>query len=162
MLQTREMIDFIALLPLEFVRSCCILIIENTTMWPFRRNIRLLFVKCGWKRIVSSAPCLPEPLQPLQLHSNEYFSCNLAAHDHRNLSYWVPISNQITLRILSGNKGVKTVLETVLRSTIASVVLEQWCDKNVSSRRHSELHEPQKIVDWDTKIESDHSKNSFR
>ena len=158
----REMIDFGALLPLEIVRSCCILIIENTTMWPFRRNIRLLFVKYGWKRTVSSDPWLPEPLQPLQLHSNEHFLCNLVARDPQKLSCWVPKSNQIILRILSGNKGVKTVLETVLRSVITSVILEQRWDKNLSSHHHSELHEPQKIVDWDTKIESDHSKNSFR
>jgi len=44
----------------------------------------------------------------------------------------IPKSNPIILRILSGNKGVKTVLETVLRTVIASVVLEQWWDKNLS------------------------------
>ena len=40
--------------------------------------------------------------------------------------------------IVLSEHDTKTVLETVLRSPIASVVLEQWWDKNVTSHHHSE------------------------
>ena len=63
------------------------------------------------------------------LHHNTIQNCT----NLRKSWIEIPKSNPIILRILSGNKGVKTVLETVLRSAIASVVLEKWCDKRVTS-----------------------------
>ena len=63
-----------------------------------------------------------------------------------------PKSIRIVLCVLCGNKGVKTALETVLRSTIAPIVSEELCDKMVRSILLSQLHELQKITDWETKI----------
>ncbi len=41
-------------------------------------------------------------------------------------------SNRMVSEIVLSEQGAKTVLETVLRMVIASVVLEQWWDKNLS------------------------------
>ena len=58
-----------------------------------------------------------------------------------------------TLNFLRGNKGLKTLLESVLRSVIGSKALEQISDKSCDANDLQELHEPQTIMDCDTKTE---------
>ena len=48
-----------------------------------------------------------------------------------------PKSIPIVLRVLCGNKGLKTVLETTIRSTIGAIVSEELWDKVVRTIAHS-------------------------
>ena len=57
------------------------------------------------------------------LHHNTIQNCT----NLRKSWIEIPKSNPIILRILSGNKGVKTVLETMLRSAIASESIHESC-----------------------------------
>ena len=69
-------------------------------------------------------------------------------------------SNRAVLKVLLLDKGLKTLLETVLRSLVVSILSEEIDDKKVRMRDQSKLHELQKSDDWRTKIESGSSESS--
>jgi len=65
-----------------------------------------------------------------------------------------PKSIRIVLCVLCGNKGLKTVLETVVRSLIASIISEELWDKVVWTIHESIAAWTRKVIDWETKINS--------
>ena len=57
------------------------------------------------------------------------------------------------LNFVSGNKGVTTLLDPVVRSKIGPISLKEIRDKRMESEHPQKLHEPPKNMNFDTKME---------